>query len=148
MLPVRPGFGRSLSIGYWSMVTKWSAPTSSLRAHRNIDHLHSAINMPGLVKRLKAPIFQVSTPEVYGDLSVHPKAESDLGNMNLTGCAVATKKAISVEPLVFDYYRSHKLNIRIAQILNTYRSRVHPNDDWLVSGISRRMTVNLRPLFT
>ena len=35
-----------------------------------------AINMLGLAKRLRVPIFQASTSEVYGDPEVHPQVES------------------------------------------------------------------------
>ena len=34
-----------------------------------------AINMLGLAKRLRVPIFQASTSEVYGDPAVHPQTE-------------------------------------------------------------------------
>jgi UDP-glucuronate decarboxylase len=39
-------------------------------------NVHGAINMLGLAKRVKASIFQASTSEVYGDPSVHPRAEA------------------------------------------------------------------------
>ena len=41
--------------------------------------------MLGLAKRLKCPIFQASTSEVYGDPSVHPQTESYWGNVNPIG---------------------------------------------------------------
>src|SRR6478735_2061242 len=34
-----------------------------------------AINMLGLAKRLRVPIFQASTSEIYGDPEVHPQQE-------------------------------------------------------------------------
>ena len=37
--------------------------------------IHGAINMLGLAKRLKVPIFQASTSEVYGDPRIHPQVE-------------------------------------------------------------------------
>src|SRR6266567_634473 len=37
--------------------------------------VHGAINMLGLAKRLRAPIFQASTSEVYGDPLIHPQTE-------------------------------------------------------------------------
>ncbi|MEM7223395.1 MAG: GDP-mannose 4,6-dehydratase, partial [Pseudomonadota bacterium] len=37
--------------------------------------VHGAINMLGLAKRLRAPILQASTSEVYGDPTVHPQRE-------------------------------------------------------------------------
>src|SRR5690606_34557713 len=38
-----------------------------------------AINMLGLAKRLRVPIFQASTSEVYGDPEAHPQVESYWG---------------------------------------------------------------------
>ena len=37
--------------------------------------VHSAINMLGLAKRVKAKILQASTSEVYADPNVHPQTE-------------------------------------------------------------------------
>lgn len=44
-----------------------------------------AINMLGLAKRLKIPILQASTSEVYGDPNVHPQTENYWGNVNPIG---------------------------------------------------------------
>ena len=41
--------------------------------------VHGAINMLGLAKRMKAPILQASTSEVYGDPTTHPQQEFLLG---------------------------------------------------------------------
>ena len=34
----------------------------------------------------------------------------------------------------FDYYRQHKLKIKVARIFNTYGPRMHPNDGRVVSN--------------
>src|SRR5579875_2622586 len=94
-----------------------------------------AINMLGLAKRLKAKIFQASTSEVYGDPTVHPQSESYRGNVNPIGpraCYDEGKRC--AETLFFDYYRQHKLRIRVARIFNTYGPRMHPNDGRVVSN--------------
>ena len=44
-----------------------------------------AVNMLGLAKRLKVPILQASTSEVYGDPAVHPQTEDYWGNVNPIG---------------------------------------------------------------
>ncbi len=44
-----------------------------------------AINMLGLAKRLRVPILQASTSEVYGDPTVHPQPEEYRGNVNMIG---------------------------------------------------------------
>jgi UDP-glucuronate decarboxylase len=97
--------------------------------------VHGAINMLGLAKRLRARIFQASTSEVYGDPSVHPQTEEYWGNVNPIGprsCYDEGKRC--AETLFFDYYRQHKLDIRVARIFNTYGPRMHPNDGRVVSN--------------
>jgi len=97
--------------------------------------VHGAINMLGLAKRLKAKIFQASTSEVYGDPSVHPQKESYWGNVNpigLRSCYDEGKRC--AETLFFDYYRQHKLQIKVARIFNTYGPNMHPNDGRVVSN--------------
>jgi UDP-glucuronate decarboxylase len=97
--------------------------------------VHGAINMLGLAKRLHVRIFQASTSEVYGDPSVHPQVESYWGNVNPIGprsCYDEGKRC--AETLFFDYYRQHRLDIRVARIFNTYGPRMHPNDGRVVSN--------------
>ena len=38
------------------------------------------------------------------------------------------------ETLFFDYYRQHRLKIKVARIFNTYGPRMHPNDGRVVSN--------------
>ena len=45
--------------------------------------VHGAINMLGLAKRLRTPIFQASTSEVYGDPLIHPQTEDYWGNVKI-----------------------------------------------------------------
>ena len=97
--------------------------------------VHSAINMLGLAKRVKARIFQASTSEVYGDPELHPQTESYWGNVNPIGprsCYDEGKRC--AETLFFDYYRQHQLDIKVARIFNTYGPRMHPNDGRVVSN--------------
>ncbi|MGA2171716.1 MAG: UDP-glucuronic acid decarboxylase family protein [Sedimentisphaerales bacterium] len=97
--------------------------------------VHGAINMLGLAKRIKAKIFQASTSEVYGDPLVHPQTESYWGHTNPIGirsCYDEGKRC--AETLFFDYYRQHKLRIKVARIFNTYGPRMHPNDGRVVSN--------------
>ena len=97
--------------------------------------VHGAINMLGLAKRVKARIFQASTSEVYGDPVAHPQPESYWGNVNPIGprsCYDEGKRC--AETLFFDYYRQHKLDIKVARIFNTYGPRMHPNDGRVVSN--------------
>jgi UDP-glucuronate decarboxylase len=94
-----------------------------------------AINMLGLAKRLRIPVLQASTSEVYGDPQVHPQTESYWGNVNPIGpraCYDEGKRC--AETLFFDYYRQHKVPIRVVRIFNTYGPRMHPNDGRVVSN--------------
>ena len=97
--------------------------------------VHGAINMLGLAKRVKAKILQASTSEVYGDPEVHPQPESYWGRVNTIGirsCYDEGKRC--AETLFFDYYRQHRLKIKVARIFNTYGPRMHPNDGRVVSN--------------
>ena len=94
-----------------------------------------AINMLGLAKRLKAPILQASTSEVYGDPSIHPQPETYWGNVNPIGprsCYDEGKRC--AETLFFDYNRQHALAIKVIRIFNTYGPRMHPADGRVVSN--------------
>ena len=97
--------------------------------------VHGSINMLGLAKRQNAKIFQASTSEVYGDPEIHPQNESYWGRVNPIGprsCYDEGKRC--AETLFFDYYRQHKLKIKIARIFNTYGPKMHPNDGRVVSN--------------
>jgi UDP-glucuronate decarboxylase len=97
--------------------------------------VHGAINMLGLAKRVKARILQASTSEVYGDPEVHPQTEDYWGRVNPIGirsCYDEGKRC--AETLFFDYYRQHRLEIKIMRIFNTYGPRMHPNDGRVVSN--------------
>jgi UDP-glucuronate decarboxylase len=97
--------------------------------------VHGAINMLGLAKRCKAKILQASTSEVYGDPEIHPQPETYWGRVNPVGirsCYDEGKRC--AETLFFDYWRQHKLRIKVVRIFNTYGPRMHPNDGRVVSN--------------
>jgi UDP-glucuronate decarboxylase len=97
--------------------------------------VHGAINMLGLAKRVKARILQASTSEVYGDPEVHPQVEGYWGRVNPVGarsCYDEGKRC--AETLFFDYWRQHRLRIKVVRIFNTYGPRMHPNDGRVVSN--------------
>jgi UDP-glucuronate decarboxylase len=96
--------------------------------------VHGSINMLGLAKRIRAPILQASTSEVYGDPEVHPQTEDYWGKVNPIGrrsCYDEGKRC--AETLFYDYQRQHALSVRVARIFNTYGPRMHPNDGRVVS---------------
>jgi UDP-glucuronate decarboxylase len=66
---------------------------------------------------------------------VQPQTESYWGNVNPIGprsCYDEGKRC--AETLFFDYYRQHRLAIKVARIFNTYGPRMHPNDGRVVSN--------------
>jgi UDP-glucuronate decarboxylase len=108
--------------------------------------VHGAINMLGLAKRLKCPILQASTSEVYGDPAIHPQTEDYWGNVNPIGprsCYDEGKRC--AETLFFDYHRQHGVAIKVARIFNTYGPRMHPSDGRVVSNFIVQ-ALNDRPI--
>jgi UDP-glucuronate decarboxylase len=103
--------------------------------HTTKTSVMGAINVLGLAKRLKVPVLQASTSEVYGDPEVHPQHESYPGLVNVRGiraCYDEGKRC--AETLFYDYHRQHHLKIRIARIFNTYGPKMHPNDGRVISN--------------
>ena len=97
--------------------------------------VHGAINVLGLAKRTRAKILQASTSEIYGDPEIHPQSENYWGKVNPIGiraCYDEGKRC--AETLFFDYWRQHKLKIRVVRIFNTYGPNMHPNDGRVVSN--------------
>ena len=89
----------------------------------------------GWRSRVKAKILQASTSEVYGDPDVHPQREDYWGRVNPIGmrsCYDEGKRC--AEALFFDYFRQHKLRIKVARIFNTYGPNMHPHDGRVVSN--------------
>jgi UDP-glucuronate decarboxylase len=94
-----------------------------------------AINMLGLAKRLRIPVLQASTSEIYGDPLQHPQREEYWGNVNPIGsrsCYDEGKRC--AETLFFDYHRQHKISIKVARIFNTYGPYMRPDDGRVVSN--------------
>jgi UDP-glucuronate decarboxylase len=97
--------------------------------------VHGAINMLGLAKRLKVPILQASTSEVYGDPEVHPQTEDYWGRVNPIGArACYDEGKRCAETLFFDYHRAYELPIKVVRIFNTYGPRMHVGDGRVVSN--------------
>jgi len=95
-----------------------------------------SINMLGLAKRLKIPILQASTSEVYGDPKVTPQNEDYWGHVNpigLRACYDEGKRA--AESLFFDYQRQYGLSVKVARIFNTYGPRMSLDDGRLISNL-------------
>jgi UDP-glucuronate decarboxylase len=94
-----------------------------------------ALHVLDIARRLRIPVFQASTSEVYGDPTIHPQPESYRGNVETTGpraCYDEGKRC--AETLFFDYNRQHGVSIRVARIFNTYGPRMLENDGRVVSN--------------
>ncbi|MCA3445173.1 MAG: SDR family oxidoreductase [Rhodobacter sp.] len=94
-----------------------------------------ALNMLGLAKRLRVPVLQASTSEVYGDPTIHPQPEDYRGSVNPIGirsCYDEGKRC--AETLFFDYHREHGVDIKVARIFNTYGPNMRPDDGRVVSN--------------
>lgn len=95
-----------------------------------------AINVLELARRLKIPVLQTSTSEIYGDPAVHPQHESYWGNVNPIGrrsCYDEGKRC--AESLFFDYRRQYGLDVKVCRIFNTYGPHMQPNDGRVVSNL-------------
>lgn len=102
-----------------------------------------AINVLDLANRLKVPVFQASTSEIYGDPKVSPQEESYWGNVNPIGiraCYDEGKRA--AETLFFDFHRQYESEIKVARIFNTYGPRMSFNDGRVVSNFIVQALMN------
>lgn len=103
--------------------------------------------MLGLAKRVGARFLLASTSEVYGDPDVHPQPESYRGNVNTIGPRACYDEGKRVaETLAFEYYREHKVDIRVARIFNTYGPRMLENDGRVVSNFIVQALLQGKPL--
>ena len=85
--------------------------------------------MLGLAKRVKCPILQASTSEIYGDPNVHPQTETYWGNVNPVGPRSVYDEAKRFsEALTMAYHRHHGVDTHIVRIFNTYGPRMRLND--------------------
>jgi UDP-glucuronate decarboxylase len=93
------------------------------------------INVLGFAKKHKARILQASTSEIYGDPLEHPQKETYWGNVNTIGIRSCYDEGKRVsETLMFDYYRTWGVEIKVARIFNTYGPNMLENDGRVVSN--------------
>ena len=93
------------------------------------------LNLLELANRLRIPILQASTSEVYGDPTVYPQPESYWGNVNPIGLRACYDEGKRLaETLLFDNHRQFGTRIKVARIFNTYGPRMSFNDGRVVSN--------------
>lgn len=86
-------------------------------------------NALGLAKVKKARFLLASTSEVYGDPLINPQGEDYWGNVNPIGPrGVYDESKRFAEALTLAYHRTHKINVGIARIFNTYGPRMRKED--------------------
>jgi UDP-glucuronate decarboxylase len=94
-----------------------------------------SMNVLDLATKLKVPVFQASTSEVYGDPLISPQDESYWGSVNPIGIrACYDEGKRSSETLFFDFHRQYGTEIKVARIFNTYGPRMSLNDGRVVSN--------------
>ncbi|WNF30661.1 SDR family oxidoreductase [Streptomyces sp. C11-1] len=88
-----------------------------------------------LALRHDARFVLASTSEIYGDPLVHPQEETYWGNTNPIGPrSVYDEAKRYAEAVSAAYRRTHRLDVGIARIFNTYGPRMRPHDGRVVSS--------------
>ncbi|HEY3248773.1 MAG TPA: UDP-glucuronic acid decarboxylase family protein [bacterium] len=83
----------------------------------------------GLAKAKGAAYLLASSSEVYGDPQVSPQPESYWGHVNPVGVRSVYDEAKRFgEALATAYRNTHRLDVRIARIFNTYGPRMRADD--------------------
>lgn len=92
-------------------------------------------NVLGIAARLKIPILQASTSEVYGDPEIHPQTEEYWGNVNPIGPRACYDEGKRVaEALCVAYRDNSNVKVKIARIFNTYGPYMDPDDGRVISN--------------
>ena len=92
-------------------------------------------NVLELATKNKAKVLFTSTSEIYGNSPSNCLLESNFGYVNPNGfksCYSEGKRL--AESLCFDFFRSHKTQIRVARIFNVYGPRIKKNDGRVISN--------------
>ncbi len=101
---------------------------------------HTAL---GLAKAKQARFLLASTSEVYGDPLVHPQKEEYWGNVNPIGPrGVYDEAKRFAEAITYAYHRTHRIDVRIARIFNTYGPRMRPGDGRVVPTLINQALKN------
>lgn len=86
-------------------------------------------NLLEFAKKCRARFLFASTSEVYGDPLEHPQNEKYRGNVSTTGPrSVYDESKRFGETLVSYYYRTEKIDTRIARVFNTFGPRMATSD--------------------
>jgi len=132
---VKPFFPAQLS-GIFNLASPASPVSYQYNPIRTLKMGTLAIyNVLGIATRLKVPILQASTSEIYGNPTEHPQKETYWGNVNPIGPRACYNEGKRVsESLCMAYYQHNKTEIRIARIFNTYGPKMAPTDGRVISN--------------
>ena len=93
------------------------------------------LNMLNLAKENDAKFLLASTSEVYGDPEVHPQTEKYKGSVNPIGVRACYEEGKRIaETLCADFRRTHKNDIKIMRIFNTYGPFMRFDDGRVISN--------------
>ena len=126
--------------GHIDQVYNLACPASPVHYQKNAIRTIKAstigvINVLGFARQHGARVLQASTSEVYGDPEQHPQPESYRGNVNTIGPRACYDEGKRVaETLMFDYHRTHGIEIRVARIFNTYGPHMAIDDGRVISN--------------
>ncbi|HYE33872.1 UDP-glucuronic acid decarboxylase family protein [Methylocaldum sp.] len=126
---------------------------SASPVHYQADPVHTlktcvqgSLNLLEIARYSDAKIFQASTSEVYGDPETHPQHEGYRGSVNPVGpraCYDEGKRC--AETLFLNYFRQHKVRVKVGRIFNTYGPYMRLNDGRVVPNLIGQALKN-RPL--
>jgi dTDP-glucose 4,6-dehydratase len=103
-------------------------------------------NALGLAKAKGAKFLLASTSEVYGDPTIHPQPESYWGNVNNVGPrGVYDESKRFAEAITMAYHKTHRLDVKIARIFNTYGPRMRRNDGRAIPAFIEQ-SIHNRPI--
>jgi nucleoside-diphosphate-sugar epimerase/spore maturation protein CgeB len=104
--------------------------------HTMLTNVVGTRNLLRLAEETGARLLLTSTSEVYGDPEMHPQTEDYRGWVSCTGpraCYDEGKRA--AETLAFDFLRTHRADVRVARIFNTYGPKMRCDDGRVVSNV-------------
>ena len=92
-----------------------------------------------VARKYNAKYLVSSTSECYGDPLEHPQKETYWGHVNPIGPrSVYDEAKRFTEAATMAYYRTHKVDTRIARIFNTYGPRMRLNDGRVISNFMKQ----------
>jgi UDP-glucuronate decarboxylase len=102
-----------------------------------------SINVLELAKKLKIPVLQASTSEVYGDPELDILHEEYNGNVNPIGIRSCYDEGKRIaETLFTDYNRQYGVDTKIIRIFNTYGPIMDKEDGRVISNFINQALEN------